>query len=89
MGVLRLTAMVPGRPGVKVHVHQRRGKRTELHEHDERGGGQPTEHKGDCSPFRERPLMLFSRADDPSLDRDPVACFQSRRLSTGSSPKSL
>ena len=44
MSMLRRAVVVSGLLGVKVHVHQRRGKRTELHEHDKRRRGQPTKH---------------------------------------------
>lgn len=40
----RLTVVVRGVRCVEMHVHQRSRDRSGLHEHDERGGGQPTNH---------------------------------------------
>ena len=44
MGVQRLTVMVLRLLRVEVHVRQGRGDRSDLDEHDERGGGQPAKH---------------------------------------------
>ena len=44
VGVQRLPLMVCGLLRVEMHVRQRRGDRSDLHEHGERGGSQPAEH---------------------------------------------
>ena len=44
--VQRLTVMVAGLLCIEVNVRQGRGDGAELHEHDERRRGQPTNHPG-------------------------------------------
>ena len=44
--VERLPVMMRRLHVVEMHVHQRRGNRARLHEHDEGGGGQPAKHTG-------------------------------------------
>jgi hypothetical protein len=44
MRMHRLTVMVRGVLGVEMHVRQRSGDRSGVHEHDEHGGGQPATH---------------------------------------------
>ena len=44
VGMHRLPVMVRCVGGVEMHVHQRSRDRSGLHEHDERGGGQPAKH---------------------------------------------
>ena len=44
MRMQRLTVMVLRLLRVEMHVHQRRGERSDLHEHGEGGGGQPAKH---------------------------------------------
>ena len=41
----RLPVMVRCIRSVEMHVHQRSGDGSGLHEHDQRGGGQPTKHR--------------------------------------------
>ena len=44
MRMQRLAVMVLRLLRVEMHVRQRRGERSDLHEHDEGGGGQPAKH---------------------------------------------
>ena len=44
MRMHRLTVMVRSLLRVEMHVRQRSGDRSGLHEHDEHGGGQPATH---------------------------------------------
>lgn len=45
MRMHRLAVMVRGVLHVEMHVRQRSGDRSGLHEHDEHGGGQPAKHE--------------------------------------------
>ena len=44
MRMQRLTVMMLRLLRVEMHMRQRRGERSDLHEHDEGGGGQPAKH---------------------------------------------
>jgi hypothetical protein len=44
MRVHRLAVMVLRLLGIEMHVRQRRGDRSDLHEDDQSGGGQPAKH---------------------------------------------
>ena len=44
MRMKRLAVMVLRLLRVEMHMRQRRGERSDLHEHDEGGGGQPAKH---------------------------------------------
>ena len=53
MRVHRLTAVVRSVLRVEMHVRQRSGDRSGLHEHDEHGGSQPATHRAIVVNWRE------------------------------------